>query len=127
MPEWVSWQSQSRLRGSPDLGEPFDERVGFVNASFAWIPPNKEAEDTSKKNQGPAIAKSSLMARIKGVFNKAPKAADAEAPTEAPEEADEDKPFELRDINIWFKLGGINLVSGPTGSGKSSCESLFFG
>jgi ABC-type multidrug transport system fused ATPase/permease subunit len=127
VPEWVSWQSESRLRGSPDSAEPFDERVGFVDASFAWIPPNKDADDTSKKNQEPAVAKPSLMARIKGIFKKAPKAADAEAPAETTEEADEDKPFELENVNIWFKLGGINLVSGPTGSGKSSCESLFFG
>jgi len=123
VPEWVSWQSKSRLRGSNNPAEPFDERVGFVNASFAWTPPNKEADDISK-NKKPAVAKPPLMARIKGIFKKTSKAADTEA---SAEEAEDDTPFELRDVNIWFRLGAINLVSGPTGSGKSSRESLFCG
>lgn len=127
VPEWVSWQSESRLgRSSPNSGssEGFDERVGFENASFAWVSPNKHTEEDKKnkdkKSKKDAKPKPPLMARIKGIFKKASKPADAEAAAETAEEDEEDKPFELRDIDITFKLGAINLVSGPTGSGKSS-------
>lgn len=116
VPEWVSWHSESRLGSAINPAEPFDDRVGFSEASFAWVSPNKEEE---KKTAAP---KPPLMTRIKGIFKKAPTpASDTEALADpADEEAAEDKPFELRNIDIKFKLGAINLVSGPTGSGKSS-------
>jgi ABC-type multidrug transport system fused ATPase/permease subunit len=124
VPEWVSWQSDARLRGSLNSAELFDERVGFVDASFAWTSPSKE--DASKKNKKPAVAKAStLTARFKAIFKKGPKGAEAEAPAGTTEGNEGDEPFELRNINVWFKLGAVNLVSGPTGSGKSSRESLF--
>lgn len=103
----------------------FDERVGFSNANFAWVSPNKEAApaaDAKKK----AAPKPPLLTRIKSVFKKAPKV-DAEAPAiVVEEEEEEDKPFELHNLDLFFKLGEINLLSGPTGSGKSSGTLLLF-
>lgn len=123
IPEWVSWQSESRLGSTINPAEPFDDRVGFSDASFAWVSPNKEEE----KKPAAAAAKPPLMTRIKGIFKKAPTPAnDTEAVADAAdEEAEEDKPFELRNIDVKFKIGAINLVSGPTGSGKSSRQCPF--
>lgn len=119
VPEWVSWQSPRRAGVVSPLGDAdFDERVGFSNANFAWVSPNKDAAATPAAKK--AAPKPPLLTRIKGIFKKAPKAADAEAPAEAEEEEEQDKPFELHNLDLFFKLGEINLLSGPTGSGKSS-------
>ncbi|KAF8318512.1 P-loop containing nucleoside triphosphate hydrolase protein [Clavulina sp. PMI_390] len=128
VPEWVSWQSESRLGKSLNPTEPFDERVGFVNANFIWLSPNKEEADKNKKDAKKAAApKPSIWARVKGIFKKAPKPSDTEAPAAAEEEEEEDKPFELHNMDIMFKIGAMNLISGPTGSGKSSLLSALLG
>lgn len=133
VPEWVSWQSENRMAGAPPSStspssyasavisggsQSFDDRVGFDNASFAWISPNKEDKDPKSKKPA-AKPKPTLSQRIKGIFKKQKAGGDAEAP-EADEESEEDKPFELHNMDVWFKLGTLNLISGPTGSGKSS-------
>lgn len=112
VPEWVSWQSATRM-GTSSLNTPIDDRVGFDDASFAWISPNKEEV---KKAPTP-----SLLDRFKSIFKR--KQAIALGPDTVAEEEPQ-RPFELRNLNIAFVPGRINLISGPTGSGKSSCESL---
>ena len=92
VPEWVSWKSESRL-GSVGPAGAFDERVGFSKASFIWSFQKKDESDVKKD------------------------AVETDTPAEA-----EPQPFGLRDLDIFFQLGRINLISGPTGSGKSSCK-----
>lgn len=127
VPEWVSWQSETRMAGSAttyaSAAAGFDDRVGFDNASFAWVSPNKEDKDPKAKAKGPATPKLSLSQRIKGVFSKK-KAPSVEDAANEDEESEEDKPFELHNLDVWFKLGKLNLISGPTGSGKSSGKFL---
>lgn len=110
VPAWVSWRSPARL-GNSNPSAPFDERIGFVNASFEWTSPNKEEE-----KKAPTVG---WTARVKNVFSpKGKMIVNAEVATE-----EQEMPFKLRNIDIMFAIGGINLISGPTGSGKSSCTS----
>lgn len=110
VPEWVSWQSSARM-GTSSLNTPFDDRVGFDDASFAWISPNKEE---AKKTPTPSI-----LDRFKSIFKR--KQAIALGPDTVAEEEPQ-RPFELRNLDITFIPGRINLITGPTGSGKSSRE-----
>ncbi|KAF8318510.1 P-loop containing nucleoside triphosphate hydrolase protein [Clavulina sp. PMI_390] len=128
VPEWVSWQSQSRMGTPPNPSEPFDKRVGFVNANFAWLSPNKR--DAGKKMRDAtdsAASNISMGSRIRWLFKKDPKTINREARTADEENEERDKPFELRNIDLMFNLGALNLISGPTGSGKSSLLSALIG
>lgn len=113
VPQSISWKSEAR-QGTLDPNAEFDDRLGCENASFKWTSPNKEAEE-KKKDTKP---KQSLLQRL-GLKKKTP---EPEATVE--EDEDEDKEFEMNDLTIWFKRGVINLVTGTTGSGKSSCKCL---
>lgn len=66
----------------------------------------------------------SLTQRLRDVFTWTRRGRqDAEASTVGLTDAEEDyRPFELRSLNVVFVREKINLVCGPTGSGKSSCE-----
>src|SRR5258707_14265796 len=110
VPSWVSWQSEARTRAY-DPREPFDERVGFEDGVFRWTSPDEKEEAKPSKP--------STISRLKSIFKRVSSVDDvAKAVDVVDEEAPEE--FELKNINIFFKRGRLNLVSGPTGSGKSS-------
>ncbi|KAH7334355.1 hypothetical protein B0J17DRAFT_770708 [Rhizoctonia solani] len=50
-----------------------------------------------------------------------------ETPKDEQPEEEPEKPFELKDISVMFPEGVISLVSGPTGSGKSSLLAALLG
>lgn len=111
VPQAISWKSEARM-GTLDPSAHFDDRLGCENASFKWTIPDKEDEEKKKKDATP---KQSLLQRL-GLKKKTP------VPEVAAVDEDEnDKDFEMKDLTIWFKREGINLITGPTGSGKSSC------
>jgi ABC-type multidrug transport system fused ATPase/permease subunit len=118
VPNWVSWQSDART-GSLDPNAPFDDRIGCENATFKWTLPNSGAGNEKKP------LKMSWLARVKNLFGRKSGAqlTDDQGATAEAGENEPPKEFELKNIDVNFKRGKLNLVSGPTGSGKSSCAS----
>jgi ABC-type multidrug transport system fused ATPase/permease subunit len=125
VPEHVS----SLRRAAPSPHEPVDSRVGCTGATFRW--PSAPTDDADKKNTKPGFfskigsAWGALTGFIGRVFvllrlRRKPE----ETPNDDQPEPEEvtEKPFELKDISIVFPEGVMSLVSGPTGSGKSSCK-----
>ncbi|KAG9071168.1 hypothetical protein KI688_008712 [Linnemannia hyalina] len=87
--------------------------IGFVNASYSW--PNKEQDQVPAKA---AVKKDSWIQKIKGKFSKdTPKPAEPEVVAE-PEAVQER--FQLKNISADFPVGGLSVIVGPTGSGKSA-------
>ena len=110
VPNWVSWQSEARTQ-SYDPKSPFDERVGIQDGVFRWVSPNEKEEAKPSK---PSVA-----SRLRSVFKRVSKVDDVAKAVDV-DEQDTPEEFELKNINVFFKRGHLNLVSGPTGSGKSS-------
>ncbi|CAE6351129.1 unnamed protein product [Rhizoctonia solani] len=125
VPEHVS----SLRRAAPSPHEPVDSRVGCTGATFRW--PSAPTDDADKKNTKPGffskigsawgaltgfIGRVFVLLRLRRKPEETPNDGQPE-PEEVPE-----KPFELKDISIVFPEGVMSLVSGPTGSGKSSCK-----
>ena len=113
VPERVSWLSGART-STP--GSAFDERIGCENATFKWSLPDDPAKTPEKK----PVPKIPLFTKVKNVLLFWKNPTTAPVPDEETPE-DEEPEFELRDITVTFQRGQLNLVSGPTGSGKSSC------
>lgn len=127
VPDYVS----SLMRAAPSPHEPIDARLGCAGATFRW--PAAPSDDTDKnKNKSGIFAKigaawgalTGFIVRVLVLLRL--KKTPEEAKEEQPEEV-EDKPFELRDVSVVFPAGVISLVSGPTGSGKSSRKCLHIG
>ncbi|KAG8762089.1 hypothetical protein FRC11_011215 [Ceratobasidium sp. 423] len=128
VPEYVS----SLRRESRPPHEPVDTRIGCTGATFRW--PGAPTDDANKKKE-----KSGFFARIGSAWGaltgfigrifvllklrKEPKG----APKDDQPEEEPETPFELKDISIVFPEGVISLVSGPTGSGKSSLLAALLG
>ncbi|CAE6421059.1 unnamed protein product [Rhizoctonia solani] len=127
VPEYVS----SLMRSSRPPHEPVDTRIGCASATFRW--PAAPTNDANKKDNSGLFVKigsawGALTGFIGRVFvllrlRKSPE----ETPQEDQPEEEPEKPFELKDINIVFPEGVISLVSGPTGSGKSSLLAALLG
>ena len=92
---------------SPDL----EDGLGFDDASFRWneVPQQKE-EDTGNvvngKTRDPSFRETSSD-EVGSI------SIDFTAP-------DEDRRFELKDLNIRFPEGELTIVTGPTASGKTA-------
>ncbi|KAF8331910.1 uncharacterized protein EI90DRAFT_3154324 [Cantharellus anzutake] len=118
VPDWVSWQSAARTQ-EYDPKAPFDDRVGFEDGFFRWTSPNQGEMRASKP---------SFFSRFRSLFKRAHKTNDAAVAVADDVDGEEPpKDFELRDLNTFFKRGQLNLVCGPTGSGKSSLLSALLG
>ncbi|KEP50340.1 multidrug resistance-associated ABC transporter [Rhizoctonia solani 123E] len=128
VPEYVS----SLMRNPRPPHEPVDTRIGCASATFRWpVAPTDDAN--KKKDKSRFFAKigsawGALTGFIGRVFvllklRKKPE----ETPQEDEPEDEPEKPFELKDINVIFPEGVISLVSGPTGSGKSSLLAALLG
>lgn len=126
VPDYVS----SLMRSAPSPHEPVDTRLGCAGATFRWpAAPTDDDKDKNKPKTG-IFAKigaawgavTGFIGRVLVVLRLKKK---AEPKEETAEEAVEEAPFELRDIGVIFPEGVISLVSGPTGSGKSSREWCF--
>ncbi|QRV83260.1 ABC transporter [Ceratobasidium sp. AG-Ba] len=129
VPEYVS----SLMRAAPNPHEPVDTRLGCADATFRWpAAPTEDDKDKNKSSSGifakigagwnavaGAITKTLVLLRLK-------KAKDEIAKDDEPQ-TPEERPFELRDIGVVFPEGVISLVSGPTGSGKSSLLAALLG
>ncbi|CAE7216653.1 unnamed protein product, partial [Rhizoctonia solani] len=128
VPEYVS----SLMRNPRPPHEPTDTRIGCGNATFRW--PAAPTDDADKKKDKSGIfakigsAWGALTGFIGRVFvllrlrKKPEETSEENQPEEEPE-----KPFQLKNVNIVFPEGVISLVSGPTGSGKSSLLAALLG
>ncbi|KAJ1555981.1 hypothetical protein HK405_009435, partial [Cladochytrium tenue] len=94
----------------PEAGEKAkDPVIGFTDASFCYFSSNESSQAAPPPSR--AEASSDATARD---------AADEESALLAPEGATAGPRFRLSNLNLAFKLSGLNVVCGPTGSGKSS-------
>ncbi|CAE6476012.1 unnamed protein product [Rhizoctonia solani] len=134
VPEYVS----SLRRAAPSPHEPVDSRIGCAGATFRW--PEAPTDDAQKKETksgffskiGSAwgsltgfIGRVFVLLRLKKRPEEVPKGDDGDDRPE-PEDVPE-KPFELKNVSIVFPEGVMSLVSGPTGSGKSSLLAALLG
>ncbi|KAF8756276.1 P-loop containing nucleoside triphosphate hydrolase protein [Rhizoctonia solani] len=134
VPEYVS----SLRRAAPSPHEPVDSRIGCAGATFRW--PEAPTDDAQKKETKPgsfprsappgglslgSLAAYSFSLRLKKRPEEVPKGDDGDDRPE-PEDVPE-KPFELKNVSIVFPEGVMSLVSGPTGSGKSSLLAALLG
>ncbi|KAH6913063.1 ATP-binding cassette transporter YOR1 [Coprinopsis sp. MPI-PUGE-AT-0042] len=91
------------------VDENLDAAVTVEHASFTWdAPPPDEADGKGKKKKHHSRRRE----------NKERIAADAAAA--ALEEKDEEKPFEVKDVDLSIPRGKLVAIVGPVGSGKSS-------
>ena len=89
-----------------------DQRVGAEEATFQWHKHNAKAPHAKAR-------KASWLARLKRLFSKSPPPPEADAAAVETE----DTPFQLRDISMLCPRGQLSVITGPTGSGKSSRSS----
>ncbi|CAE6413166.1 unnamed protein product [Rhizoctonia solani] len=130
VPDYVS----SLMRAAPSPHETIDTRIGCTGATFRW--PDAPIDDADKKKTKPGffskigsawgaltgfIGRVFVLLRLRKKPEEVPKD-DQPEPEEVPE-----KPFELKDISVVFPEGAMSLVSGPTGSGKSSLLAALLG
>ncbi|CAE6437640.1 unnamed protein product [Rhizoctonia solani] len=127
IPEYVS----SLMRSSRAPHEPVDTRIGCSSATFRW--PAAPTDDAKKKDNSGSFAKigsawgalTRFIGRVCVLLRLRKKP--EETPKEDQAEEEPELPFELKDINVVFPEGVISLVSGPTGSGKSSLLAALLG
>lgn len=121
VPAWVS-----TLKHDVDAeatGSQFDPRLGAIDATFQW---HANKHMASPSPAGNNIYLSSLP-WYKRWFGKANKMTPQTQPRESPPSTLEHEPaFRLRDINILFPRSRLSVVTGPTGSGKSSRRSSYY-
>ncbi|TPX56510.1 hypothetical protein SpCBS45565_g08389 [Spizellomyces sp. 'palustris'] len=82
--------------------------VGFVAGSFKYLTGDDEKKKDDANDDGDSAVK------VDVVEGKEEEKAEQDKPTDRPPE------FMLRDLNVEFPIGGLSVVCGPTGSGKSS-------
>jgi ABC-type multidrug transport system fused ATPase/permease subunit len=84
--------------------------IGIIDGTF------KYSEQARLKNDNGSTSKTSKTTTIDEPLDSS-----REEGEEVNEVVVEEEPeFELRDVNVSFPTGRLSLVSGPTGSGKSS-------
>ncbi|KAJ2490030.1 hypothetical protein IWW37_003505 [Coemansia sp. RSA 2050] len=117
------------------------DTVGFVDASFEWAPPDTSGSKSSASSVSatPVASSGSLsrkasvatdLSQVSGATEETPLLAGGSsssiAVNDSPGEAGLVR-FTLRDISLRFPAGGLSIVVGPTGSGKSSLLSALIG
>ncbi|KAH7100998.1 P-loop containing nucleoside triphosphate hydrolase protein [Auriculariales sp. MPI-PUGE-AT-0066] len=121
VPTWMS-----SLKHDPrKFGDAFDTRLGAANATFQWHATSQKEADKNytPKAQAPIAPWYNLIPRM--WFQKA-MTPNAPIDVLVPEE-DEDQRFMLRNINVLFPRGKLSVITGPTGSGKSSLLAALLG
>jgi ABC-type multidrug transport system fused ATPase/permease subunit len=110
----------------PSTSDNSEDELGFVDASFRWneVPEEKDEDKNKgkdakngKKMQEPSSASTAVDETGSTVPTDISDAGSAEIDLTAP---DEDRRFELKDLNIRFPEGELTLVTGPTASGKTA-------
>ncbi|KAM0755443.1 P-loop containing nucleoside triphosphate hydrolase protein [Meredithblackwellia eburnea MCA 4105] len=97
IPEWVSSLGEIKKPASAS-------RIGFDNASFKWA--SKEGARSSPSAPSPNVALSTSIT--------------SQAPSREEQLSLDDQEFQLENISLDFPMGALSLVTGPTGSGKTS-------
>ena len=129
VPAWVSSLKNTHTPDATESAAQPDTRLGAVNATFQWYSSSRKASNSAQKHVTPSSStdtpwyKRSPRSWFDAFSTRSiPIAQVVEEPhTLVPEES----PFQLRDINILFPHGQLSVVTGPTGSGKSSRAPLF--
>ncbi|KAH7102647.1 P-loop containing nucleoside triphosphate hydrolase protein [Auriculariales sp. MPI-PUGE-AT-0066] len=115
VPAWTS----ALKRAEQEREDPFDDRLGALKANFRWhkVPTNiNSGQPTSAKwhQRFISVCKRVLLRR-------------KEATAQQQDDHNEEHLFELRNIDILFPRGKLSIVTGVTGSGKSSLLSALLG
>ena len=121
VPAWMSsLKNGERLRGT---GEIFDTRLGAAQAAFKWHSTSQKESDAKAKadEASKAGAPAVWYKRSPRTWFKKTTSPVAAAVSEVPAFEEEDVTFQLRDINVVFPRGKLSVITGATGSGKSSC------
>ncbi|KAJ2008050.1 hypothetical protein GGI04_001276, partial [Coemansia thaxteri] len=137
-----------RLAPQPPAAEPCSA-IGFANACFEWSPASasdggEDGEAASSSSLSATPAADASLSRKNSVATTAPPASErtpllcdasseqsALASVSVPA-SDQSPPmmmtrFTLQDISLSFPLGGLSVIVGPTGSGKSSLLAALIG
>jgi len=115
VPAWVS--SLKHDISTETTGRQFDSRLGAIDATFQW----HTNDPTISPSPIGVPAKSTSLPWYKRWFTKASKVTPQSQSQSLPSPTPEREPvFQLRGINVIFPRGRLSVVSGPTGSGKSS-------
>lgn len=102
-----------------DEGASEPSPLGFKHASFKWnaVEEKKDEKDTDKKDK--KKANHGKNGTIEGLPEISVDAG-ASAEGEGGEAADEERQFELQDLDVVFPDGELTVVTGPTASGKTA-------
>ncbi|KAJ1549792.1 hypothetical protein HK405_002295, partial [Cladochytrium tenue] len=95
---------------APEAGKKAkDPVIGFTDASFCYFSSNESSQAVPPPSRTEASSDGAARDAV-----------DEESALLAPDAAAAGPRFRLSNLNLDFKLGGLNVVCGPTGSGKSS-------
>lgn len=121
-PEVDDQVSTLKKPASPPSGEGASEPspLGFTHASFKW---NAVEEKKGEKDKDTKKDKKKAKDGKNGTIEGLPEIsvdAGAGAEGEGGEAADEERQFELQDLDVVFPDGELTVVTGPTASGKTA-------
>lgn len=99
-----------------------DEGLGFDNATFRWneVPVDSDKDDNGKEN-GKGKARDPITNSDTVGDDASSTVGDRASSVEADFTAsEEERCFELKDLNLRFPEGQLTVVTGPTASGKTA-------
>ncbi|KAF5353364.1 hypothetical protein D9756_007860 [Leucocoprinus leucothites] len=107
---------------SSDVNPDLEDGLGFHDATFKWNEVPGDKKDETKGPTNGKVREPSSSSTVVGDTSPV-------TPSEASETSsiaidftapDEDRRFELKDLNIRFPEGELTIVTGPTASGKTA-------
>ncbi|EKM76533.1 hypothetical protein AGABI1DRAFT_122491 [Agaricus bisporus var. burnettii JB137-S8] len=122
--EEVSGQVSSLKKDAspPSATTNSDEGLGFDNATFRWneVPVDSDKDDNGKEN-GKGKARDPITNSDTVGDDASSTVGDRASSVEADFTAsEEERCFELKDLNLRFPEGQLTVVTGPTASGKTA-------
>ncbi|KAJ2744491.1 hypothetical protein GGI20_002929 [Coemansia sp. BCRC 34301] len=102
--------------------------VGFSDANFEWsVKPATDDTATAAKTTQPAAASESTHLLSSASVDSRSTATASSSNSNSNDDDGMTRSFTLKDISLSFPIGGLSLIVGPTGSGKSSLLAALIG